>query len=122
MILTSTPRLARCTLGVAHLDRSEAYYRDVLGLATKRVADAVHVTWPGLDLELHAEPPASRAKVRLYFHVSSRADVDALAAALRSAGQQLVRGPALSERGEWAVGTIDPDDYELVFYSEAGSS
>ncbi|MHB8461331.1 MAG: VOC family protein [Vulcanimicrobiaceae bacterium] len=122
MILTSTPRLARCTLGVAHLDRSEVYYRDVLGLATTRRADAVVVAWPGLDLELHAAPPASRAKVRLYFLVATRADVDALAKRLRSAGQQLVRGPALSERGEWAVGTIDPDDYELVFYSEAGSS
>ncbi len=113
-----TLNLARFRLGVADLDTSEKFYRDVLGLPTARNGNEVTVRWPGCVLVLVHRPPASRGKFQLGFAVPASTDVDAWAERLRAGGVGNISGPATQD-GERRLFFLDPDDNEIEIYSEA---
>ena len=111
-------RFAHLSLGVSDLDVSESFYRDVLGLPTKRNADEVEVQWPDFTLILVHRPPATRGKFHFGFVVPKGEEVDAWAERLRANGVGIMSGPATSD-GERRLYFLDPDNYEIEIYSEA---
>lgn len=108
---------ARLILGVNDLDRSEAFYRDALGLVTQRRGENVAVEWPEFLLLLEHRPPTTRAKFQCAFRAGKASDVDACAERLRAHGAAIISGPA-SNNGARRLFVLDPDDYEIEIYSE----
>lgn len=110
-------KLSHLSLGVSDLARSEAFYRDVLGLPAQREGDEVVVHWPEFLLVLSERPPASRGKFHFGFRVESSADVDAWSERLRAAGAQIVSGPA-TDGDARQLFFLDPDEYEIEIFSD----
>mgnify|MGYP001168851054 CR=1 FL=1 len=111
-------KISHISLGVGDLDRSEKFYRDVLGLPVERNGSDAFVRWPDFLLVLSENPPAGRGKMHFGFRVESKAEVDAWAARLRTSGAQIVAGPAT--HGEThQLFLLDPDDYEIEIYAES---
>jgi catechol 2,3-dioxygenase-like lactoylglutathione lyase family enzyme len=117
------PRLTLVTLGVADLDRSVAFYRDVIGWPPATVLDDVAffdlggtmlAVWrhEALAAELGVEPvaPAYRA-IAMAHNLRSRAAVDAAFADLRERGARIVREPAGTEWGGYSGYIEDPDGH-----------
>lgn len=114
---TATLRLSHLSLGVNNLDVSEAFYRDVLCLETRRQGDDVVVRWANFLLILSQRPPTTRAKFHIGFRVDSPQEVDAWAERIRNAGVNIMSGPFGTDNARQLF-FIDPDDYELEIYSE----
>ena len=110
-------KLAHLSLGVSDLARSEAFYRDVLGLTAQREGADVFVRWPEFLLVLSERPPASRGKFHFGFRVESAAQVDEWADRLRAAGAQIVSGPA-TDGNTRQLFFLDPDEYEVEIFSD----
>src|SRR5262245_39953980 len=102
------PRLTVLTLGVSHLERSLAFYRDGLGLTTKRsigtefeVGAAVFTQlqrgvmlalWPQKSLAHDTGiPQTSPSSVSLGHNVNSKAEVDEVMAQAKNAGATIVK-------------------------------
>ena len=111
-------KLSHLSLGVTDLNASEAFYRDVLGLSTKREADDVRVAWPDFLLVLSEKPPADRSKFHFGFLVDSAAEVDAWAQRLRSHHVQIISGPA-GDNGNRQLFFLDPDQYVIEIYASS---
>jgi catechol 2,3-dioxygenase-like lactoylglutathione lyase family enzyme len=110
-------RISHLSLGVSDLAASETFYRDVLGLATKRDGDDVRVEWPDFSLVLSEKPPADRSKFHFGFRVNSAGDVDTWAERLRSHNAQILSGPA-TNGGTRQLFFLDPDQYVVEIYAE----
>ena len=110
-------RLSHLSLGVTDLNASEAFYRDVLELATQRAGSDVRVQWPDFLLVLTERPPAARSKFHFGFRVNAASDVDAWAERLRSHNVQILSGPA-SDGGTRQLFFLDPDQYVVEIYAE----
>ena len=116
--MTSTKlRLTHLSLGVANLDVSEKFYREVLDLPVQRVDDHVEVRWNDFLLILTSSPPAGRGKFHFGFRVETKAEVDAWGKRLRELGVDIVIGPS-GEGSLRQLYCIDPDDYKIEIYSE----
>lgn len=130
------PRLTVITLGVDDLERSLAFYRDGLGLATPGIVGAdlefgsvafVDLQ-PGLKLALWprasiardagiAVTPPSPTEVTLGHNVVSAAEVDAVMEQARQAGATIVKPAQTTFWGGHAGYFQDPDGHlwEAVF-------
>ena len=110
-------KVSHLSLGVADVERSVQFYRDVLGLPVRTDGDDAVVGWPDFELVITARPPAHRSKMHFGFRVASKADVDAWAGRLRESGTEIVSGPS-GNGGSYRRFTVDPDNYELEIYAE----
>lgn len=110
-------KISHLSLGVTDLTASEQFYRDVLGLDTKREGEDVRVRWPDFSLVLSEKPPADRSKFHFGFGVRTGAEVDAWAQRLRAHNVQIISGPA-GESGSRQLFFLDPDQYVVEIYAE----
>ena len=122
------PRLSFVTLGVADLERSRAFYRDVLKLPPIPMPPDADVaffelgrTWLSVwsrdalaaDAGLPSPPPAAPAfpGFSLAHNLRSIEAVDALFDELRAAGVKIVKPPHRMEWGGYAGYFVDPDGF-----------
>jgi catechol 2,3-dioxygenase-like lactoylglutathione lyase family enzyme len=110
-------RISHLSLGVSDLNASEKFYRDVLGLPTRREGEDVRVHWPDFLLVLTERPPADRSKFHFGFRVNTLAQVDSWAERLRANNVQIISGPA-GEDGMRQLFFLDPDQYVLEIYAQ----
>lgn len=110
-------KISHLSLGVSDLSASEQFYRDVLGLDTKREGEDVRVRWADFSLVLTEKPPTDRSKFHFGFRVSNDAEVDTWAQRLRSHSVQIISGPA-SDNGSRQLFFLDPDQYVVEIYTE----
>jgi len=130
------PTISFITIAVDDLERSVAFYRDGLGLATKGIvgtefengAVAFFNLQPGLKLALWPRKslaadsgvplqPASATEFSLAHNVGSRAEVDALLLKARGAGAKIVKPAEPTFYGGYAGYFQDPDGHlwEVAF-------
>jgi len=130
------PHITLITLGVDDLERSVAFYRDGLGLATKGIvgaefengAVAFFSLQPGLKLALWPRKslaadsgvplqPPSATEFSLAHNVGSSAEVDALLSQALAAGARLVKPAQPTFYGGYAGYFQDPDGHlwEVAF-------
>ena len=98
-------------LGVADIEATEHFYRNVLGLHADRRGDALRVAFGNtFTLVFEHAPPTERAKFELGLRVPSIAVLDALAERV---------GVATYDRdgGGRALFVSDPDHYTIEFYA-----
>ena len=124
------PRISIITLGVDDLERSVAFYRDGLGLATPGIvgtefeygAVAFFDLQPGLKLALWprasiardagiARTPSSSTEFTLGHNVNSRQDVDTVMRQAKAAGAVIVREAQPTFWGGYAGYFQDPDNH-----------
>lgn len=110
-------KISHLSLGVTDLNASERFYRDVLGLDTKRDGEDVRVRWPDFSLVLTEKPPTDRSKFHFGFRVRDHAEVDTWAERLRSHKVQIISGPA-GDNGSRQLFFLDPDQYVVEIYAE----
>ena len=129
-----TTREMRLVLTVENLDRSVAFFRDVLGLPQVAafendgghavLLDAGHAT-----LELFDETQAAAideievgrrvaGPVRIAFQVE---DSDAVARTLAAAGAEVIGGPVATPWGDRNVRLVGPDAIQLTLFSPVTS-
>jgi catechol 2,3-dioxygenase-like lactoylglutathione lyase family enzyme len=118
-------RESSVSLTVGDLDRSVAWYRDVLGFTVGERWDedgavrGVQLKAGRVDLMLNQDDFAKgrdRAKgvgMRLWF--STAQALESLADLIRSKGGELAYGPEEMPWGDRALGVTDPDGYSLTF-------
>lgn len=130
------PRISVITLGVDDLDRSHAFYRDGLGLATDGIvgtefehgavvfidlqAGLKLALFPRGDIAIDAgvtKSERSPTEFTLGHNVASRAEVDAVMKQAIAAGARLVKPAQETFWGGYAGYFQDPDDHlwEVVF-------
>ncbi len=97
------------TLGVADIDATEQFYRDILGVEMVRLGDAVRITFGEFTLVFEHAPPTERAKFELGLRVPDAAMLDAIAARA---------GVATYDRdgGGRALFVTDPDHYTIEIF------
>lgn len=115
-------RISMITLGVADLERSIAFYRDVFGFPRIGPEDGIAFfelsgTWlclynkDGLAKDALAETGEGFANVTLSQNLASNAEVDETYAALVAAGAQPVSEPHKAYWGGYSSYVADPDGY-----------
>ena len=112
-----TLRITHLSLGVSDLGETERFYRDVLGLPVEQRGEDLCVRWSDLVLVFTSNPPSARGKFHFGFRVSSPQEVDSWAAKLREKNVRVLGAPT-PENGERKFYFLDPDQYEIVIYSE----
>ncbi|MBX9298677.1 VOC family protein [Chromobacterium vaccinii] len=124
------PRITLLTLGVDDLERSLAFYRDGLGLASEGIigAEFEHgavaffelegglrlALFPRESLALDAglpQQPASATELTIGHNVASRAEVDAVMAQASMAGAAIVKSAQDTFWGGYAGYFQDPDGH-----------
>ncbi|MEO2215905.1 VOC family protein [Chromobacterium vaccinii] len=124
------PRITLLTLGVDDLERSLAFYRDGLGLASEGIvgaefehgAVAFFELEGGLRLALFPRDslardaglprqPASATELTIGHNVASRAEVDAVMAQAKQAGAAIVKPAQDTFWGGYAGYFQDPDGH-----------
>lgn len=106
-------------LYVRDLERSLAFYRDLLGIALEGDGDWAETTFAdGVRFALHAsagDVELGSGTVRVDFEV---ADIEATAARLREAGVEIGE----IERDDWGAACefVDPDGYRLHLFERPG--
>jgi len=130
------PHITVITLAVADLDRSVAFYRDGLGLATKGIigkdiengavaffnlqAGLKLALWPrksiAADTGLEASAP-SPTDFTIGHNVNSEAEVDAVMKQATAAGAVVVKPAQATSYGGYAGYFQDPDEHvwEVIF-------
>jgi lactoylglutathione lyase len=109
--------LSHLNLDVTDLDRSERFYRDVLGLLVTRRSDSLFIRCGDAILVLAAGPPIEGGTFHFGFRVADDAAVDAWFARLRTLDVPVVEMPA--RRGSVFVGRLrDPDGYAIEIYAD----
>jgi catechol 2,3-dioxygenase-like lactoylglutathione lyase family enzyme len=98
------------TLGVADIEATEHFYRNVLGIALERRGDAVRIPLGEFMLVFEHAPPTERAKFELGLRVPDVATLDAIAQRA---------GVATYDRdgGGRALFVSDPDHYTIEIYA-----
>jgi len=118
------PRLTLVTLGVDDLDRSIAFYRDVVGWAPASTDDGVAffdlggmvlALWPhrllAADSGLSAEGVGAYHGFTLAYNARSREDVDTIFAQLRERGADIAKRPVETDWGGYSGYFTDPDGH-----------
>jgi catechol 2,3-dioxygenase-like lactoylglutathione lyase family enzyme len=100
---------AELTLGVADIDATERFYRDVLGVELVRHGDSVRITFGEFALVFEHAPPTTRAKFELGLRVRDGAALDEIARRV---------GAATYDRdgGGRALFVTDPDHYTIEIF------
>jgi uncharacterized protein len=130
------PHITLITLGVDDLERSVAFYRDGLGLATQgivgtefengavaffRLASGLRLAlWPRKSLAADSglpQQPASATEFSLAHNVGSQQEVDAVMQQARQAGACIVKPAQATFYGGYAGYFQDPDGHlwEVAF-------
>jgi catechol 2,3-dioxygenase-like lactoylglutathione lyase family enzyme len=124
------PRITVLTLAVDDLERSLAFYRDGLGLATEGIIGRefeygavaffnlqnglLLALWPrtsiARDAGLSVQPP-SATEFTIGHNVGSKEEVDAVVEQARRAGAKVVKPAADTFYGGYAAYFQDPDDH-----------
>jgi catechol 2,3-dioxygenase-like lactoylglutathione lyase family enzyme len=101
---------AQLTLGVADIDATERFYRDVIGVEPTRVGDAVRIAFGEFTIVFEHAPPTERAKIELGLRVTDSAMLDAIASRA---------GTATYDRdgGGRALFVMDPDHYTIEIFA-----
>lgn len=124
------PRITVITLGVDHLERAVAFYRDGLGLSTPGIvgqefehgavaffdlqAGLRLALWPRASIAHDTSLPRSSSSptdLTLGHNVRSRAEVDAVMAQAERAGARIVKRAHDTFWGGYAGYFADPDDH-----------
>jgi len=124
------PRITLITIGVDDLERSLAFYRDGLGLATEGIVGTQFehgavvffeldggfklALWPRKSLAHDTKlsvGPASATEFSLAHNVSSKAEVDAVMEQARRAGAVIVKTAQDTFYGGYAGYFQDPDGH-----------
>ncbi len=118
--MTATPSamtLSHLNLDVTDLDRSERFYRDVLGLLVTRRSDSLFIRCGDAILVLAAGAPVIGGTFHFGFRVADDAAVDAWFLRLRALDVPVIDMPA--HRGSVFVGRLcDPDGYAIEIYAD----
>lgn len=108
---------------VKDLDRSEAFYRDVVGLKVQRQQDETAGAWlmadvrPGVQLLFfQGEEPVGRSPIVVFG--LNEGGIDGVVEALAGAGAQIVT-PVAHAPGGWSADFLDPDGHVLSLYQSA---
>ena len=124
------PRITFLTLGVDDLERSLAFYRDGLGLATRGIvgrefehgavaffelqAGLTLAIWPRDSIARDAGVPGgarSATEFTIGYNVANKAEVDAVMEQARRAGGRITRPAGDTFWGGYAGYFQDPDDH-----------
>jgi catechol 2,3-dioxygenase-like lactoylglutathione lyase family enzyme len=124
------PRITFLTLGVDDLERSLAFYRDGLGLATRGIvgrefehgavaffelqAGLTLAIWPRDSIARDAGVPGdarSATEFTIGYNVANKAEVDAVMEQARRAGGRIARPAGDTFWGGYAGYFQDPDDH-----------
>ena len=97
------------TLGVSDIDATEAFYRDVLGVAPHRHGDAIRIGFGDFTLVFEHAPPTERAKFELALRAQSTGDLEAIA---KRAGAEIYD----RDGGGRALFVTDPDHYTIEIF------
>jgi glyoxylase I family protein len=120
-----SPRVGNLFFYVSDVDRTERFYRDVIGLSIERIADDGHgrpwlnAVIPGnIDLIFfHGEVRAGNSPI-VVFDLNA-GGIDAIVEELAAAGTTIIT-PVSHAPGGWSAEFADPDGYTLSLYqSEA---
>lgn len=117
------PRLSFVTLGVSDLERSTAFYRDVLGLPQRPTPPGIAFfelgrTWLGLypreELAADAQVSAQGGGFRgftLAHNVRGESEVDDLLAEVEARGGRIVKRAQRADWGGYSGYFADPDGF-----------
>ena len=123
--------LGQCRIGnifywVADIDRTEAFYRDIVGLSVRRVSGdkgepgfLIAPTAGGVDLLFFpGEPKPGNSPIPVFDLAEGGIDaaVDRLVAAGGTLGAPVSHPP-----GGWSAEVADPDGYQVSMYQSAES-
>jgi len=101
---------AELTLGVADIDATEAFYRDVLRVEPRRLGDAIRITFGEFTLVFEHAPPTERAKFELGLRVVDPAELEVIAE--RAGAKTYDR-----DGGGRAFFVTDPDHYTIEIFT-----
>ena len=117
------PQRASIVFYVSDIARSEAFYRDSLGIALNRMEGA-EPFWlsgqldNGLDLVFFQLEGVRGNTPALIFDVSDSGGIDDIVAALVAKGVTIVT-PVSEAPGGWSADFLDPDGFGLGLYQSA---
>ena len=109
-IQTSAIVPEQLTLGVADIDATERFYRDMLGVATVRRGDAVRIAFRDFTLVFEHAPPTERAKFELGLRVADVATLDVIA-------ERVGTATYARDGGGRALFVTDPDHYTIEIFA-----
>lgn len=119
--MLKSPRIGAVFFYVSDLDRTEAFYRDVIGLSLqKQPDDGSGRPWLIASIEGNVDLLFFSGEVRtgnspiLVFNLES-GGIDAVMADLAAAGTTIVT-PVSHAPGGWSADFADPDGYTFSFY------
>jgi predicted enzyme related to lactoylglutathione lyase len=119
--MLKSPRIGAVFFYVSDLDRTEAFYRDVIGLALDKMPDdGSGRPWLIASIEGNVDLLFFNGEVRtgnspiLVFNLES-GGIDAVMAELAAAGTTIVT-PVSHAPGGWSADFADPDGYTFSFY------
>ena len=110
MEVTSRIVPTELTLGVADIDTTEAFYRDVLCVDPRRHGDSIRIAFGEFTLVFEHAPPTQRAKFELALRVLEAGELEAIAARA---------GATIYDRdgGGRALFVTDPDHYTIEIFA-----
>ncbi len=122
--MLTSPRIGAVFFYVSDLDRTEAFYRDVIGLSLERMPDdGSKNPWLIASIEGNVDLLFFTGEVRtgnspiLVFNLDT-GGIDAVIAELAAAGTTIVT-PVSHAPGGWSADFADPDGYNFsLFQSE----
>lgn len=123
--MLTTRRIGAIFYLVADLDRTEAFYRDAVGLSVKRTKGEqgdpdflTASTAGGVDLLFFpGEPRPGNSPIPVF--ELSEGGIDAVVDGLVKAGATLVT-PVSHAPGGWSSEVADPDGFQFSMYQPAG--
>jgi glyoxylase I family protein len=117
--LTAKPKVTGIAVlfTVKSLTRTQAFYRDVLGLELKGADGYLSVLLPnGTELGFFEGEPTLGSSPQIVFGLDE-GGIDAVAERLVQQGVQLVT-PVTEAPGGWAFEFADPDLHKLAYYQD----
>ena len=120
-------RISNLFFYVSDIDRTEAFYRDVVGLAVERMPDDgagnpfLSATLPGsIDLLFFKGEPRPGNSPIVVFDLGE-GGIDQAVAELTAAGSTILT-PVSHAPGGWSADFLDPDGYALSLYQDGSIS
>jgi catechol-2,3-dioxygenase len=109
--------LTHLHLDVRELERSERFYRDVLGLPVDRRDTSLIVRRPGFLMVLNAGEPSVAGTFHFGFRVATPGDVDEWFTRFATTGVSIVKAPNAAN-GVYVGRIADPDGYPIEVYCD----